>query len=307
MSRSFDIVPGSSFSFADHFLTVECPGLRSPGDLLRLHYIDEGPPSGRTLLFLHGNPTWSYLYRNILPDCAARGYRVLALDNMGFGLSDKPAAVAAHTARRHIDNTQAFITALGLRKIVIVGHAWGAFFGLTYAASHPANVAGLVLLNGDTFATVDTPLAFKFLIAPGFGELIGRRLNLLAAMLLYFGTGRRKHLTPVVMSQYGRPFPDYASRAGVLGLPRMIPGRPDHPTLPLARSLEAKLHALTMPVLLIAGAHDRLIGVPAMRRLQAHLPHAETKIFAQAAHYLQEDMPEAVAQAILSFLSKHAL
>ena len=87
----------------------------------------------------------------------------------------------------------------------------------------------------------------------------------------------------------------------------MIPAQPEHPTIPLARALEAKLHDLTMPVLLIAGAKDHLIGEPATRRLQAQLPHAEAQIFAQAGHYLQEDMPEAVAQAILSFLSKHGL
>jgi haloalkane dehalogenase len=307
MSQPANTGTESSFRFAGQYVSVACPGLALPGNSLRLHYVDEGPPGARPLLCLHGNPTWSYLYRNIIPPCVSAGYRALALDNMGYGLSDKPADVGAHTARRHADNLQAFIEALDLRQVVIVGHAWGAYFGLAYAASHPDNVAGLILLNGDTFAKVQVPIAFQLLIAPGFGELIGRRFNLLLKLLLYFGTSHRERLTRDVMTQYGRPFPDYASRAAVLGLPRMIPGRPDHPTYPLAQALEAKLHDLTMPVLLIAGSADRLIGEPATRRLQAQLPHAESLILAQAGHYLQEDGPEAVAHAMLSFLSKQGL
>ena len=138
-------------------------------------------------------------------------------------------------------------------------------------------------------------------------KLIGRRFNLLLMLLLHFGTVHRERLTPAVMAQYRRPFLNYASRAGVLGLPRMIPNNQNHPTYPLAQMLEAKLRDLTMPVLLIAGAADRLIGAPATRRLQSQLPHAESLILAQAGHYLQEDAPEAVAQAMLSFLRKQGL
>ena len=298
MSLPANAQPGSTFPFADRYVSVGVPGVTPVGSSLRLHYVDEGHTGGRPLVCLHGNPTWSYLYRNVIPPCARAGYRTLALDNMGFGFSDKPVDVEAHTARRHIDNTQAYIEALGLRQVILVGHAWGAFFSLAYAAAHPDNVAGLILLNGDTFAKVQEPLVFKLLIAPGFGELIGRRANLLLRLLLYVGTSHRERLTRAVMAQYRRPFPNYASRAAVLGLPRMIPNSRAHPTYPLAQALELKLHALTMPVLLIAGADDRLIGEPATRRLQAQLPHAESLILEQAGHYLQEDAAETVTHAI---------
>jgi haloalkane dehalogenase len=286
-----------AYPFESHYVTA---------NNIRLHYVDEGPADGKPLLFLHGNPTWSYLYRNIIPPLAATGYRVLAMDNMGFGRSDKPLDVEAHTIQRHVANLQGFIESLGLQQVTFVGHAWGAVFSLAYAAQKAENVSALVLLNGDTYLAIKLPGLFKILfIWPITSALLARRLNVSARLLLQRGTYYRQHLNAAIMARYINVFSDYTARAGVLGLPRMLPLKQNHPSSEFLRKLEGQLPSFKMPVLLIAGAHDPGSGVVAMRRLQQMLPHAEMHTMEHAGHFMQEDAPEEIVFLIQEFLKQH--
>jgi len=286
-----------AYPFESHYMTAND---------IRLHYVDEGPADGRPLLFLHGNPTWSYLYRNIIPPLAADGYRVLALDNMGFGRSDKPLDVEAHTIQRHVANLQGFIETLNLRQVTLVGHAWGSVFSLAYAAHKAANVSALVLLNGDTYLAIKLPGLFKILfIWPITSELFARRLNLSARLLLQRGTYYRQHLNAAIMARYMDVFSDYSSRAAVLGLPRMIPVKQNHPSAEFLRQVEVQLPSFQMPVLLLAGAHDPGSGVVAMQRLQQMLPHAKMHTMEHAGHFMQEVAPEEIVLLIREFLKQH--
>ncbi len=127
-----------NFPFSSHWITISG---------LKMHYLDEGPPDANPVLLLHGVPSWSYLYRHIIPKIADK-YRVLAPDLIGFGKSDKPAKAKEHTFKAHIGWIQSFIDLLGLKEIILFGHDWGSLIGLRIAAEHPELFAGIIISNG---------------------------------------------------------------------------------------------------------------------------------------------------------------
>ena len=200
------------YPFGSHYTTI---------DGVRIHYVDEG--KGDPVLMVHGQPTWSYLYRNIIP-AFALDHRALALDLMGFGLSDKPTD-REYSFEEHTKILRGFIEALDLKDLTLVLHDWGGPIGLEYAVYHQENMKKLVLMN--TFATVDFKLPWAFKAAfrsPVISDVLVRRLNVLGFLAFRFGV--RHKLSKQVLENYREPHSTYRSRKGVAQFPRLIPASP---------------------------------------------------------------------------------
>jgi len=198
-------------------------------DGLRLHYIDEGPRDApRTWLCLHGQPTWSYLYRRMIPVFRAAGDRVVAPDFPGFGRSDKPREEATYTFDFHRDALLGLVAALDLKNIVLVVQDWGGLIGLTLPLAAPERYAALLVMN-TTLATGDAPLSKGFLDWRAFSN---SRPDMDIAALMQRAC---PHLTPAEAAAYGAPFPDATYKAGVRRFPKLVPDRPDAPGAALSR------------------------------------------------------------------------
>ncbi len=268
----------------------------------RMSFVDEGAPGAPPIVLLHGNPTWSFLYRQIIPRLTER-YRVVAPDHIGFGLSDKPADLAYYTLERHIRNFSALVESLALEKITLVLQDWGGPIGLGYAVAHPANIARLVLMN--TWAHLPhNPAAQKLhwglrLSRGPLGSFTVRRMNLFVELALRTAVARK--LSAREFDAYRFPFPDAASRAGVLAFPRLIPLRESDPAGGTMREIAAGLARITAPADILWGKRD-----PVFRPLHAYLlrdalKNAREPVFLeQASHFIQEDAPEAIAERILA-------
>lgn len=204
---------------------------------LRMHYLDEGPSDASPILMMHGEPSWSYLYRHMIPICAAAGHRVIAPDLIGFGKSDKPTAINDYSYQQHMDWMQSFLDQLDLNNITLVCQDWGSLLGLRLAAENPDRFRAIVVGNG-MLPTGDqkAPPAFKIwknfaLHSPWFP--IARIIN----------TGSFRKLGPDEMRAYDAPFPDKKYKAGARAFPdwyRCTPTTPPaRPTATPGRCLSA--------------------------------------------------------------------
>jgi haloalkane dehalogenase len=268
----------------------------------RMSYVDEGSPDSPPILLLHGNPTWSFLYRNIIPKLTAR-YRVIAPDHIGFGLSDKPSDPAWYTLERHIANFTALVESLGLTKVTLVLHDWGGPIGLGYAVAHPENIARLVLMN--TWASVphspDPPeLHWGLRLSRGsLGPFTVQRLNLFVELAMRTAVART--LTPQEFDAYRFPFPDAGSRAGVLAFPRMIPLREGDAAWQTMTAIEAGLAKITAPAEIIWGKRDPVFSGLYAYLLRDRLKNAREPVFLENnSHFVPEDAPDAIAERILT-------
>ena len=278
------------------------PRYQQVADDVRLHYVEEG--QGQPVVMLHGNPTWSYLYRRFLPPVAGAGPRAIAVDHMGFGRSDRPSGHRRYTLQAHVDNLVAFITSLDLRDITLVMQDWGGPIGLGAAVREPDRVARLVIMN--TWVGVlpeGIPLPFH---APfkerGLGELLALGANLFVEAM--FGGMRPQSATPLVAAAYRAPFPDYYSRVPILAFARDIPVGEDHPTAAYMLELGARVAELRRPTLIVWGMEDRVFSPAILEGWKSLYPHAQVLELPEARHYLQEDEPEAITERLLSFLSE---
>jgi haloalkane dehalogenase len=260
----------------------------------RMHYVDEG--EGEPVLLLHGEPTWSYLWRNIVPQLPGRK---IAPDLIGFGRSDKPEEIGWYSYDRHVASIATLVDALDLRDLTLVVHDWGGPIGLRYAVEHPDRVARLVVLNtaiGGGRAPSETWLRFRDAVRSAGGALdIGR---LVAA-------GTVDGLSDDVRAAYDGCFPTPESKAGALAFPELVPAEPEHPnTEPMNRVREA-LRDWSKPALVVWGAEDRVLPLAVAHMFVDLLPNAEGPVeIAGASHFLQEDRPDEVAGAIREFLAR---
>jgi haloalkane dehalogenase len=284
----------AGYPFDSHFLSL---------DDGRLHYVARGPEGGRAVLLLHGNPTWSYLYRRLIPGLAAVGFRVHALDLPGFGLSD-PLPPLGSPFGHHAAAVRGFVEVLGLADVVLVGHEWGGPAGLRYAADAPDNVAAHVWLNTSLMVGGRLPRWYRLLRAPFVGETLVVRRNLYVERLLPLGVVHRAELTDVVRDAYREPFRTPARRTAILAVMRQAPAHAGQALWDDLAALAEDVGAVEAPGLVIASREDRLFGPAAGRRLAAQLPHAELAVFHGAGHYLQEDIPQKLVAAISRFLDE---
>ena len=267
----------------------------------KLHYIDEGPRDSAPLLFLHGNPTWSYYWRRPIAELVAQGHRCVALDHMGFGRSYKPPHLSAYSLRRHLDNAIALVDALDLRDISLVAHDWGGPIGLGAMIERVDRLARLALLNTWAWELPSfLPPMLREFRGEGSGEILILGGNL-SIESIPSGMARRD-LDPVMMEAYRAPFPDYWSRAGMLAFQRDIPLTERDHSATLMASIHERLSSLNVPVLLIWGMRDPVFQPIFLDQWRELFPQAESVELAGASHFVVEDDPDGVIGAIEQFL-----
>ena len=266
-------------------------------DGLRVHYVDTGGrAAARTWLCLHGQPTWSYLYRRMIPVFAAAGDRVVAPDFLGFGRSDKPADEAIYTFDFHRAALLDLVAALDLREIVLVVQDWGGLIGLTLPLAEPQRFRSVLLMN-TTLGTGDQPLGEGFLAWRNFSN---RNPDMDVARLMQRACPQ---LSAEEAAGYAAPFPDATYKAGVRRFPNLVPDRADAPGAALSR--EARLfwrERWTGRSLMAIGMNDPVLGPPVMRGLHADIRNCPPPIeFADGGHFLQE-WGEPIARAAVAAL-----
>ena len=273
-------------------------------DGIRLHYVDEG--SGPPILLVHGQPTWSYLYRKMIGPLVAAGYRCIAPDLMGFGLSDKPTDESAYTLGRHVELVTGLVEKLQLAGVTIVGQDWGGPVGLRYAIDHQDNVRSLVILNTLVKIT-PVPLLFTFVFRNGgFSSFLVRRLDLFRKIIFRRGWPFRRPLEAGVMEQYKMPHPTAASRAGIAAFPKMIPGNDRHPNAAYISQIDSVLRNWDVPVLVMFSDGDIAFKPTEGQRIAEMVPDGRFQVVRNAGHYLQEDAGEEIAQRMVTFLRDEA-
>jgi haloalkane dehalogenase/tRNA(adenine34) deaminase len=253
-------------------------------DGLRLHYVDEGPrDAAKTFLCLHGQPTWSYLYRRMIPLFLVAGHRVVAPDFLGFGRSDKPTDEATYTFDFHRDTLLGLIETLDLRNIVLVVQDWGGLIGLTLPMAAPRRYLSLLVMN-TALGTGDEPLSEGFLAWRAFSN---RNPDMDIAGLM-----RRAcpHLSEAEAQAYAAPFPDASYKAGVRRFPNLVPDRPDADGAALSR--EARDFWQTRwagKSLMAIGMKDPVLGPTVMRALHGIIRNCPAPMeIADGGHFLQE-------------------
>lgn len=280
------------YPFAPHYLDVTAAGAPP----LRMHYLDEGPPDGSPVVLLHGEPTWSYLYRTMIGPLAAAGHRVLAPDLIGFGRSDKPTRLQDYTYQRHVDWVASWITALDLRDVTVVVQDWGSLIGLRIAAEHPDRFAKLFIANG-FLPIADRPTPRAFAVWRGFAKYSP---VLPAGRIVDAGTVGR--LSRAVRAAYDAPYPDKRYQAGARAFPQLVPTSPKDPAVPANRAAWEVLGHWDKPVLCVFGARDPILG-KADRALIEHIPGAAGQPHARiaAGHFIQEDAGPELARRLLAW------
>ena len=269
---------------------------------VRLHYVDEGPREAPTLLFAHGNPTWSYLWRYQVAALSRAGHRCVAFDHMGFGRSDKPPRLAAYSLQAHVDNALVLIDELALEDVVLVAHDWGGPIGLGALLERRDRLRALVLMNTWAWELPSfLPPFLREFRTEGLGEILALGGNLFVESIP--GGMAKREIDPVMMSAYRAPFPDYWSRVGILAFQREIPLSERDRSAPLMASIHDRLPELDVPVMLVWGLRDRVFQRVFLEQWRELFPDARTVELEDAGHFLVEDRPEAVTAALASFRS----
>ena len=278
-----------NYAFTAHYIEV---------DGLRMHYVDEGPQDADPILMLHGEPSWSYLYRHMIPICAAAGHRVIAPDLIGFGKSDKPTDVAAYSYQQHMDWMTAFITQLDLKNITLVCQDWGSLIGLRLAAEQESRFKAIVVGNGMLpTGEQQTPRAFKLwkafaLNSPWFP--IGR--------IIEFGSF--KSLSKDELRAYDAPFPSAKYKAGARAFPALVPVSPDNPATEANKAAWKVLENWHKPFLTTFSNGDPITR-GGDKHMQARIPGAQgmPHVTLKGGHFLQEDSATEFAQAVNGLLA----
>lgn len=274
---------------------AEVPDL--DGGVLRMAYIDEG--TGPVVLLLHGEPSWSFLYRHVIKVLLDAGMRVVAPDLVGFGRSDKPADIADHTYARHIEWTRSLVFGvLGLREVTLVGQDWGGLIGLRLATAEPDRFARIVAANtglptGD-FPMPEAWLRFRQAVrtAPEFD--IARGIQ----------AGCQTELPESVAAAYDAPFPDGTYKAGPRAMPGLVPADTDDPETPANRAAWEVLKKWTKPFLVAFSDSDPITGpmAPLFRTLVPGAQGLDHPTLEGAGHFLQEDAGVRLGQEVAIFV-----
>src|SRR5215510_4939826 len=286
----FEHLPG--YPFAPHYVTV---------DGLRIHFVDEGPRDGAVVLLLHGEPSWSYLYRKMIPVLTAAGLRAVAPDLPGFGRSDKPVRREDYTYQRHVDWMRGVLEGLDLRAITLVCQDWGGLIGLRLVAEHADRFARVVAAN--TFLpTGDQPMPEIWL---RFREVVRTAPVLGISRLVQ--SGCQKKLTKGVLAAYDAPFPDESFLAGPRAMPGLVPTTPSDPATAANRAAWKRLATWDRPFLVAFSDRDPITGgmAPILKSAIPGAAGLEHPVITGAGHFLQEDEGERLGQVIAGFLRAH--
>lgn len=289
--EAFESLP--DWPYAPHYLD-DLPGF----DGLRVAYVDEGHSGAHVYLCLHGEPTWSYLYRKMIPFFLATGARVVAPDFFGFGRSDKPVDEGTYTFSFHRTMLLRFVERLKLRDVTLVAQDWGGLLGLTLPVDAPLLIARLFLMN-TALGTGDGP------IGPGFlrwRDFSNAHPDLAAGRLIARGTPQ---LTDAEAAAYDAPFPDVRYKAGVRAFPNLVPITPDMDGAAVSRRARTWLQTgWDGPTVMVVGMADPVIGGPGMDRLRSCIRNCPLPIALETGgHFVQEWSEQFTAQAIAALTS----
>jgi haloalkane dehalogenase len=280
------------YAFEPHYADVAA----SDTDSLRMHYVDEGPSDGSPIVLLHGEPTWSYLYRTMIPPLVDGGHRVLAPDLIGFGRSDKPSATSDYTYLRHVEWVTSWFESLDLADVTLFMQDWGSLIGLRIAAEQSDRVGRIVVANG-FLPTGQQPANIAF-----------RTWRASARYSPVFPCGRIVSVGTVtkvskdIRAGYDAPFPDKSFQAGARAFPQLVPTSADDPAIPANRAAWEALGRWEKPFLCVFGAKDPILG-RADRPLIDHVPGAAGQPHGRinGSHFVQEDCGPQLAARMLSW------
>jgi len=282
------------FDYQPHYADVE-PGMR-------MAYVEAGPPNGEPVLLLHGEPSWSFLYRTVIPVMADAGLRVIAPDLIGFGRSDKPSEIGDHSYARHVEWTRRLMfDVLGLRHVTLVGQDWGGLIGLRLVAEHPQQFARVVAANTG-LPTGDIPMPDVWL---RFRDVVATAPELSISRLV--AAGCRSPLPPEVLAAYDAPFPSPELMAGPRAMPRLVPTTPDDPASAANRSAWELLGKWNKPFLVAFSDSDPITGgmAPILKRAIPGAAGLDHPVLTGAGHFLQEDAGDRLAAEIVAFIAAH--
>ncbi len=283
------------YAFAPHYSTIRDAG----GTEMRLHYIDEGPRDAAPVLMLHGEPSWSFLYRKMIAGLVAKGHRAVAPDLIGFGKSDKPSEQSDYTFERHVAWMSDWLVARDLKTITLFCQDWGGLIGLRLVAAFPERFARVVVAN--TGLPVGTGMTEGFKQWLNFSQSVPELpIGEIVAM------GTKKGLSDAVKAAYVAPFPDETYKAGARRFPALVPVTPEHASVAENKAAWEVLSRFAKPVLTLFGDSDA-VTKGGERVFQERVPGAKGQahaIIKDAGHFLQEDAPEDLVERIHAFISR---
>ena len=262
-------------------------------------WVEDGPAGADPVLMLHGEPSWSFLYRKMMPTLVAAGHRVVCPDLVGFGRSDKPTRIEDHSYARHVEWMRALaFDVLDLHAVTLVGQDWGGLIGLRLAAEHPDRFSRLVVANTG-LPTGDIPMPE---IWWQFREAIQNQPSIDVGWFVQ--SGCRRPMSDAVRAAYDAPFPDDSYSAGPRAMPGLVPTAPDDPAAPANRAAWAALSASTTPMLVAFSDGDPITGAmaPILQRQMPGARGVHHPVIGDAGHFLQEDAGEELANHIVEFL-----
>jgi haloalkane dehalogenase len=283
----FEHLPG--YAFAPHYLEV---------DGLRMHYLDVGPRDGSPIVCFHGEPSWAYLYRKMLPPLVAAGHRVVVPDYAGFGRSDKPTDRRWYTFDRHSELVAKVLGALDLQNTTVVVQDWGGPIGLRWAVEHSASVAALMIMNTGLFSG---RVSKGFLAWRNFAE---KNPDLPVGFVIQGAT--TSQLSDDIVAAYDAPFPTAESKAGAAQFPLLVPTSDDAVGVKEMLAISDELSRWNKPTLVAFSDSDPVFPYPKSGQVFCDLiPAAGEQVRIEgAAHFLQEDRGEQLAEELLTLLAK---
>jgi haloalkane dehalogenase len=270
------------------------------GGTLRIHFVDEGPSDADPVLLMHGEPSWSYLYRKMIPIIVAAGYRVVAPDLVGFGRSDKPSNRDDYAYQRHVDWMQAWLNEVDITSITLVCQDWGGLIGLRQVADNPDRFSRVVAANTG-LPTGDHPVTEAFLKWRKFSQEVP---EFDIGFILQGAT--QTELSDNILSAYRAPFPDESYKEGARIFPSLVPISPDDPAAPANRKAWEVLSTFEKPFLTAFSDKDP-VTAGADRILQKLIPGAKGQphtTIKGGGHFLQEDCGEDFARVVVDFIAR---
>ncbi|MEI8347188.1 MAG: alpha/beta fold hydrolase [Pseudomonadota bacterium] len=276
------------YPFKSHYFKL-------PNDLV-MHYLDEG--QGAPILMLHGNPTWSFYYRNLVVEFS-KCNRVIVPDHIGCGLSDKPQDYD-YILSHHIDNLEKLVWELGLKDIVLVVHDWGGAIGFGLLERHPQLVRKIVILNTAAYTSTTIAAQINICRIPFLGEQVIRRLNAFA--LLATSMAVEKKMTSDVKKGYLYPYDSYKNRIAIARFVADIPMSPKHRSYETLKAIQSSLPKHQCPILILWGKRDFCFNDYFLNRWINIYPRATVRAFDCAGHYLLEDAKDEITKELKQFL-----